>query len=229
MNFKELIREVRPLRVIDDLQYIEALEFNGDKEFFNLEELKKKKKLQFFEREGIKKEIKEIKEDDYFIPGTNYSLSNNNKIVTKTSDDNWNCTCIGNLIVNKGIHRWSLKILNSPYPQNPEIMIGIVPSNINQSDIKNYTKCGWYLYCYGTLNSGPPFNYRNKTYHGSKIPFGSIIDVELDISKSTIKYFINGVDKGIAYEGIPQDQPLRLAIEIDRQNDSIELLSYSQK
>ena len=58
MNFKELIREVRPLGVIDDLQYIEALEFNGDKEFFiSAEELKNKNKIQFLEREEIKKEL----------------------------------------------------------------------------------------------------------------------------------------------------------------------------
>ena len=63
MNFKELIREVRPLGVIDDLQYIEALEFNGDKEFFNIEELKIKNKIQFLER------------TDCFIPGPNCSLS----------------------------------------------------------------------------------------------------------------------------------------------------------
>ena len=75
----------------------------------------------------------------------------------------------------------------------------------------------------------PPFNYGGKTYHGSNIPVGSIIDVELDISKSTIKYFINGVDKAIAYEGIPLDKPLRFAIQIADQNYSIELLSYSQQ
>ena len=225
MNFKELIREVRPLRVIDDLQYIEALEFNGDKEFFNFEQLKNK--IQFQERKGIKKEF-EI-EKDFFISGPNYTLSNNNKIITKTNGGSgWNCTCIGNLIVNKGIHKWSLKILKSPYPQNPAIMIGISPHNINQSDIDNYSKCGWYVNCnYGYLNSGPPFN-NNKPY-SSNIPVGSIIDVELNISNRTIKYFINGVDKGLAYEGIPIDQPLRLVIEMFNQGDSIELVSYSLK
>ena len=56
-----------------------------------------------------------------------------------------------------------------------------------------------------------------------------LLDQLLDISKSTIKYFINGVDKAIAYEGIPLDKPLRFAIQIADQNESIELLSYSQQ
>lgn len=138
--------------------------------------------------------------------------------------NHYDATCIGSLLAKRGIHKWSLKILSGSY-----IMIGIAPYDIEQSNLSNHSKCGWYLYCYGNLYSGPPFNYNNKAYLGSSIPVGSIIDVELDISKSTIKYFINGVDKGIAYEKIPLDQPLRLAIEIYHKNESLELLSYSQK
>src|SRR6185437_3497702 len=35
INSHELIREVRPLGVMDDIDYIQTLEFNSDKEFFS--------------------------------------------------------------------------------------------------------------------------------------------------------------------------------------------------
>ena len=107
-------------------------------------------------------------------------------------------------------------------------MIGIAPYDIEQSNKENHSKCGWYLNCYnGKLHSGPPTNYNDKTYHSS-FSSGTIIDIELNISKGSIRYFRNGVDKGIAYQGIPTNKPLRLAIEMYYAGVSVQLLSYTR-
>lgn len=217
MSFKELIREVRPLNIISDLKYIEALEFNGDKEYFN-----QIKKIEFKLRKGIEK--KKIL-PDFFIEGPNYSLSNNNKKIKKIGSNKWNCAAITNSVI-KGFHKWSLKINNIT---DGQIMIGISPNDINQNEIYNYSKCGWYFYCYNsTLRSGPPFNFNGKSYSNTGLlKNGDIIDIELNMEKQTIKYFINGNDYDIAYDGILIDKPLNLSIILHYVNDGIELISYS--
>jgi len=112
--------------------------------------------------------------------------------------------------------------------KNSYIMIGIAPYDIEQSNSSNHSKCGWYLYCNdGKLYSGPPTNFSRKSYCSS-FSSGTIIDVELDISKGTIRYFIDGIDKGIAYEGISTNKSLRLAIEMYFPGASIQLLSYTR-
>ena len=224
MNFKELIREVRPLGIIDDLQYIQALEFNADFQFFE-----NQKNLQFQQRKGTQNEKKifKIQNDYYFLPGPNYSLSNNNKIITKTGNNNgWDVTAITNSNILNGIHRWSLKIINT---QNSNFMIGIAPNSINQSQQNNYNQCGWYFYTYNsTLHSGPPFKYAGQSYcNNGKLTNGTIIDLELNMNNSTIKYFINGQDCGVAYQGIPTNQTLKFVVLLLNTNDCVELLSYS--
>jgi len=209
MSMKELIREARPLGVISDKQYIEALEFNGDG------------------RKGTKILPKIL--PDYFLQGPNYSLSGNNKIMTKTGSNGYNATCITEC-VSEGVWKWSLKILNTHTDSTPYIMIGIAPQNINQSASNNYSSSGWYFYCYNSkLYSGPPFSYSNKYYSNTeKLKVGDIVDVELNIPNKTIKFYVNVKDCGVAYNGIPVDQPLRLAILPLYTNESVELLSVTQ-
>jgi len=101
MNFKELIREVRPLGLIEDSEYIQSLEFNGDKEFILSQESNESQIL--FQKRKCK--------EDYFLSGPNYTLSKDNTVVTKSSSNSWDATCIGSLLIKRGIHKWSLKIL----------------------------------------------------------------------------------------------------------------------
>lgn len=220
MSSKELIREVKPCGVLlgTDLQYIEALEFNADSEFFF-----DNHKTQFVPRKGSFKEL-----EDIFLPGPNYSLSNNSKTITKTKISNsWDTTAITNA-VSKGIHRWSLCISSTHYSH---IKVGIAPHNIDQMQLDNSKKSGWYFYIFdSTLYSGPPLNYSGQSYSSTgKLGTGSIIDVELNMQEGTIRYFVNGSDYGIAYQGIPTNQPLRLAVICVYTNDSITLLSHSFK
>lgn len=224
MSSKELIREVKPSQIIMDTDpmYIEALEFNADTEsFHNLQ------KKQFISRKGSFKQL----EDDIFLPGPNYVLSNKYKVATKTRVSNsWDTNIITNA-VNKGIHRWSLRIV---FTQYSHIKIGVAPHSIDQTQLDNSKKSGWYFYLYdGTLFSGPPLSYSGQAFYNTtgRLGNGTIVDVELDMNKGSIRYFINGVDCGIAFQegNIPTSQPLRLAVILVYTNDSIELLSHTYR
>lgn len=221
MSFKELIREVRPLGVLSDLEYIEALEFNGDKELFT-----KSEKSHFQARKPLAKEIPML---NFFLPGPNYSLSNENKTVTKTGENGY-CTAITNELKKKeGIHKWSLKFLvqKALLPFLGSNRLGIAPSTINQSHSKNHRTCGWYFHSNGTLWSGPPFNYSVKSYVNA-VYTGDVVDVELNLDKKTIKFYVNGKDCGLAYENIPTDQDLLLSVIVCNPNDIVELISYER-
>ena len=79
------------------------------------------------------------------------------------------------------------------------------------------------------LSSGPPFSYSDQSYSNTgNLKVGDIFDVELNIPNKTIKYYVNGKDCGVAYNGIPVDQPLRLTILSAYTNESVELLSVTQ-
>jgi len=47
-------------------------------------------------------------------------------------------------------------------------------------------------------------------------------------TKYRFKYYVNGNDYGISYDGTPVDQPLKLAVLFYYPNDSVELLSVSR-
>lgn len=214
MTSKELIREVRPLGIVSDAQYIEALEFNSDPEFF--QDIQKQ---EFRSRKGVPLDV--------FLSGPNYSLSNSNKVATKTSTQKeWNTTIITNP-VSKGIHRWSLKIRNTT---RGSINLGVSPHSIDQSQINTY-KSGWYFFPKNnSLYSGPPHKYFKKSFIPISETFvnGSVLDIELNMNEGKIKYYSNGKDFGVAFESIPVDSPLVLTILLIHQYDSVELLSHRQ-
>ena len=137
---------------------------------------------------------------------------------TKTKDD-YNdlplCTVIGNtpLPQNK-VTSWSIKILKSMNNDGSLIYIGIAPFDIDQSKGDNCEKCGWYFDCYdSTLHSGPPHNYNGKEYgprkgDGEYICIGDSVGVVMDTAKGELSFVVNGVNLGVACDGIPLDKPL---------------------
>ena len=78
----------------------------------------------------------------------------------------------------------------------------------------NYNKCGWYFYCGdSTLYSGPPHNYKGKEYgsrkeDGQYFYTGDSVGVMMDTAKGELSFVVNGVNLGVAYDGIPLDKPL---------------------
>src|SRR5690606_17789225 len=100
ITVKDLVRQVRVTGLLSDEEYIEALEFNVDQEFF-LTNHKITNIFKFQERTGKPNPGK-------FLPGPNYSLSNDCKTITKTSgeDGDWDVTAISSAVTS-GTHRWS--------------------------------------------------------------------------------------------------------------------------
>ena len=143
-------------------------------------------------------------------------------ILTKTGQDGWMGTICNNILEEKKIYKWKIKILKT---QNKHIMIGIAPNDfdINLSD---YTNCGYYYYIYNsTLYSGPPFNYYGENSFLSKLNEENEIIIVVNLKKRSIKFIINGEDKGESYKNIPEDKPLSPAVILYNQNDSIEISS----
>ena len=153
-----------------------------------------------------------------------YTLSGYNKnILTKTgTDGNWMGT-ICEYELDKSIeeHKWKIKILKTT--QQKYIMVGVAPSDF---DIKFslYNTCGWYYYCYTTgLYSGPPFNYRGKSSNLGQV--GNEIISVMNMKKKSLKFIINGEDKGDSYTDIPMDKPLYPAVCLYNTNDSVEIMN----
>ena len=123
---------------------------------------------------------------------------------------------------------WNIKILNSTDNNGGGIYIGVAPSDIDQN-ISNYDKCGWYFHCwYSSLFSGPPHNYDKKVYgprkeEGEYVHTGDTVGVVMDTAKGELSFVLNGVNLGVAYEGIPLDKPLVPCVILRYEDDSVEL------
>ena len=150
------------------------------------------------------------------------------KIATKLNDGGW-CTILGDVLLPpKRIISWNIRIANSKKGDGFGIYIGVIPSDINQND--GDVDYGWYIGCYSSiLRSGPPHNYRNKEYgprkvNGQYVHTGDIVGVVMDTTKGALSFSLNGVNLGVAFEGIPLDKPLIPFVNLKYQGDSVELV-----
>ena len=159
-----------------------------------------------------------------------YCLNEDNpRIASKIGK--YDCTTIGStpLPLNK-VTSWSIKVLESIYNDGCGIYIGVAPSDIDQDGGDNYYKCGWYFDCWdSTLYSGPPHNYRRKEYgprkgKGEYVHTGDSVGVVMDTAKGELSFVVNGVDLGVAYEGIPLDKPIVPCVLLGERCDSVELV-----
>ena len=116
-------------------------------------------------------------------------------------------------------HKWKIKILKTT--QNKYIMVGVAPIDfdINSS---SYDTCGWYFYCCNQcLYSGPPFKYNGSGTNLAKVD--NEIILVMNMKKRSLKFIINGEDKGDSYTDIPMDKSLYPAVLLDDTNDSVEI------
>ena len=161
-----------------------------------------------------------------------YSVDEKNPRIATNIGGDW-CTIIGNtpLPLNK-VTSWSIKILKSKKNDCVNIYVGIAPSDINQNGYENSEKCGWYLYCYdSSLNSGLPHRYRRKEYgprkeweeNGQYVHNEDSVGVMMNTAKGELSFVVNGVNLGVAYEGIPLDKPLVPCVILGVKCDSVEL------
>ena len=153
------------------------------------------------------------KERKYIVTG------DNKNIFTKISlDGEWMGTiCQNELDKSKDIHKWKIKILKT---NCKAIMVGVAT---NDFDINSsYYNCGFFFNFFNLgLYSGPPYNYEGKKTNLREA--GNEIVVIFNMKKKTLKFIINGEDKGDSYTNIPVEKPLFPAILLCYQNDSVEI------
>jgi len=154
-------------------------------------------------------------------PHPNATISGDGKIVTKTGANGYNCTVqtvVPLTIAADGVAEYSVRIVKGTYH-----MIGLATDAVKPTG-QNYTSCGWYLDTnYGELYSGPPHKKQgNEAYANSCLVPGTLITVRFNYAKGELSFAINGIDKGVAYSGIPTDKPLYPTVEIYQQCDAFE-------
>ena len=161
-----------------------------------------------------------------------YSVDEKNpRIATKIGgwDDGY-CIIIGNTFIppNK-VTSWSIRTFDAKRSTGHGIYIGVASSDIDQNENYNYNICGWYIHCYdSTLYSGPPHNYNYKKYgvrnnDGTPGWLRKIVGVVMDATKGELSFALNGMNLGIAYEGIPLNKPLVPCVLLWHEGDTVEL------
>ena len=174
--------------------------------------------------------IKEFGKIDYiktfkWKSGQNYTLSNNDLIVTKTKGGNsFNCNILGDIILPKNkINKWKIKLKKYTRPNDSwNVLIGVGSSNLNQNEANLYNKT-WTLLC-GSLNVS--INSGSQTYYKQnlgKLKEGDIVEVIMNTIKGELSFSINGENYGVACK-ISLDIILSPFILIYYEGDSIELL-----
>ena len=150
-------------------------------------------------------------------------------IAKKIENSNDYCTIIGSTLIPLNYEAlWNIKILNSKNNDGSGICIGIAPSGINQNFGDN-TENGWYLDCnLSVLRSGPPHDCLGKEYgprkgKGQYVHTGDIIGVVMNTAKGELSFILNGVNWGVAYEGIPLDKPLVICVLLKNLYDSVKM------
>ena len=148
------------------------------------------------------------------------------RIATKGSDSGNHSTVIGNTpLPLDTVTSWGIRILKSA-----DIYVGVAPLGVDQDKDENHFKCGWYFGCYASkLFSGLPHGCWNKPYgprkeDGKYVHTGGTVGVVMDPTKGELSFVLNGVNLGVAYEGIPLDEPLVPCVILCWKDDSVELV-----
>ena len=150
-----------------------------------------------------------------------YEITNEKEnIITKIGNENFISAICENKLEKDRVYKWKIKILKS---KKKEINVGIAPIDLDIKSGQPY-KYGWYYYCYdSTLYSGPPYNYDAKNTQLNKVK--NEIIVIFDKIKRTLKFIVDGDDKGESYTNIPLDKPIVPVVTLLSKEDSVQLIN----
>ena len=140
----------------------------------------------------------------------------NSRIARKNNYHTFYSTLIGNSFLPPNcLASWTIKSNKYISRYEKTLFVGVAPFDIDQSDGENnISNCGWYINCFEMdLHSGPPHNYSGKRYGMASPPKSPActadgICVLMDTVKSELSFVVDGINFGVAYEGIPLDKPL---------------------
>ena len=145
-----------------------------------------------------------------------------NNIMTKVGGNDWVGTICEYELENGKEHKWRIRIINSTQYKN--ILVGVAPLDFS-SETSTYSEYGWDFNIYNSkLYSGPPHNYYGKVTNLKKVK--NEIILIMDMNERSLKFIIDGEDKGESYKDIPLDKPIAPAIFLYDKEDSVEILEY---
>jgi len=146
------------------------------------------------------------------------TLSSNDRIAMKNSmgcSQYWNGAALGMFSSS-----FKLKVRNAGHNGNSKV--GMASRNEFQPHLENKNRSGWYLYLKdGSVRSHQ--DERNRSY-ADPISDGSVIEVLYEKEKGQISFVIDGVNKGIAFSGIPSSPCLYPALDLLWDDSSFELI-----
>ena len=166
--------------------------------------------------------------DEWDDSAIGQGLKNENNIITKHVDGGWcyRSAFLTNICVD-GVHEWTFKIHKLHKLWN---LIGIWRVNENSSaiptetyfpetnsDVKGYALCVGEGKLVDTKTGGDL-----KEMYCDKCKEGDTVKMTLDMDQFNLRYAVNGIDQGIAFN--VQPWKYRAAICLDGQGASIELL-----
>ena len=145
-------------------------------------------------------------------------LSENKKCITKINNSYWQYCCYGVneiLSTNQGVYEWYLKI-NKP---SGSASVGIsAKDSFNNNFVNDRADYGEeQTYCYEDWKYGNPFQS------------GDEISIYLDLDNNQLKFSINNLDQGIAFN-VKQSSDIkyRLMVSLNRAGDSIQIQDFQR-
>ena len=162
---------------------------------------------------------------NYIENSRNYFVDPSNpRVVIKRDNGIWGIVIGSTPIPLNTVVTWLIKLLKTKNGQC--VYVGVAASDVNQNKTSFHEEYGWCFNCgSSTLHSGPPHNYRNKEYGprkqmGEYVRTGDSVGVVMDTTKGDLSFVMDGVNLGVAFEGIPLDKPLVPCVILSYDGDS---------
>ena len=161
-----------------------------------------------------------------FKSGPNYTISQDNKSVTKYTNNGWDSIIIGTECISPN----AITIVNyriEKTDSNSSIMFGVSTKSINQNGSTLYNTNGWYLYsCTGGLYCQGPLSYGNFSYlTENHFPTGTVITMIVDTNVGKISYKINHGEIKTAYHALTFNEPIVPCVMIYTKGDTVRLIN----
>ena len=169
---------------------------------------------------------------EYFdVAGELSKIHDDKKTITHILESDWS-VCYGVLKIpskSNCIYRWKFKILSDVYSYS--ISIGIVNAKTTLThSVANKNSIISYFY----FSDGDFKHCENRNKYGIIYKDNDIIEMILDcsigrIGNATLRYKVNDVDQGIAFDNIKQNKSLSYKMAVDiYQGCSVKLLQFTR-
>ena len=132
-------------------------------------------------------------------------------------DPNISRTFTGRPLLPNMVSSWSVRVVRSSGGHGGCVQIGVAPATIPREGVDLHQNCGHYInLCAFLKYSGPPHNYRGYTGEeygprresGEYVSDGDTVGVVMDMERGELSFVLNGENLGVAFSGIPTDEPL---------------------